>query len=186
MRTLRSTWSRRGLVTLLVTTLLPLVLGPIADRGAEGADVRAQWLRAQVSAMPDDARSAFEAALHRAQDAAGPSLRAFTAAFAEAYADQSPSVALSAVFDVPASDEQELYRVLHQRSQQLGRSATVPVRLTASSSTPVTTPVRMLPAAGPAVVAAGLTASWESVHPLVERLPARLIHFLCAVQPLGP
>jgi hypothetical protein len=186
MRTLRSTWSRHGLVALLVTTLLPLVLGPLADRLAEGDDARAQWLRAQVSVMPDDARTAFETALDRAQDTAGPSLEAFTTVFAEAYVAQSPSVALSAVFDVSAPDEQGLYRALHQRSQQLGRSATVPLRLTAPSSAPATTPVRMLSAAGPAVATAALTASWQRVHPLVERLPARLVHFLCAVQPLGP
>ena len=187
MRTLRSTWSRRGLVALLVTTLLPLVLGPIGDRLAADADVRTQWLRAQVTTMPADAHSAFEAALDRAQDTAGPSLEAFTTAFAEAYVAQSPSVALSAVFDVSTSDEHRLYRALHQRSQQLGRTATVPLRVTAQSSAPATAPARILATSSQAAVAAVLTASWERVPSSFEaRVPAFLVHFLSAVQPLGP
>jgi hypothetical protein len=187
MRRLRSTWSRQWIVAVLVTTLAPLVLGPFVDRVADGTDVHARWLRAQVDgAMPDAAQDSFEAALQEARTA-GPSRAAFTTAFAKAYVQQSPSVSLSALFDVPSSVEDTLYRALHQRAQQLGSPAAVPLRLAQSSPAPVTTTARMVAAPGTAAVQWMLETTWERVDGRHGAwLSASLMHFLCAVQPLGP
>jgi len=187
MRRLRSTSFRQWIVAVLVTTLAPLVLGPLADQTADGTDVHARWLRAQVDgAMPDAAQASFEAALQEAQ-AAGPSRAAFTAAFAKAYVQQSPSVSLSTLFDVASTDEDMLYRTLHQRAQQLGSSAAVPLRLAHSSSAPATTMGRMMAMPGAASVQWMLETAWEGVDIQPgARLSASLTHFLCAVQPLGP
>lgn len=187
MRSLRSTWSRRWVVAVLVTSLLPLVAGPLGDGVSEEGEAHALWLRAQVDgAVPDGAEAAFDAALKDAQATAGSSLEAFTAAFAESYRQQATSVSLGTLFALPSWNGATLYRALHQRAQQLGTHAAVPPRLTgpATASTPT---VRLL--ALPAAIATGarLEASWGSVRgPRVGRLPGSLIHLFCAVQPLGP
>lgn len=188
MRSLRFTWLRRWIAALLVASLLPLVMGPLGDVISEGSDVRALWLRAQVDgAVPEVVHATFEAALDDAEAAAGSSLEAFTAAFAESYAERSPTVSLSTLFAISPLDGNELYRALHQRAQQLGSPAAVFPRLVGQLAASGTTTARMLAVGGTSSAGWGLEASWGRVElQNVGRRPASLIHLLFAAQPLGP
>jgi len=189
MRRLRTTWSRRWAVAILVMSLLPLVAGPAAAAQPDATQGYAAWLRAQ--AHPDvveQAETTVADALDAARSEAPHSLHAFTEAFAVAYTAASPSVSLAELFALPAVADAALYRVLHQRAQHLGRAAAVAPPSWRTSPPPTSHARTAPPGAALTVTVHGSTAIDGAQQPVHQEAihPAHRIRVLSSADPRGP
>ena len=184
MNRLRSIWGLRGVVTLLLASLLPVSFAT-AFQAAEQTSSYADWLRAQIHGPLDEA---ITEALDEAASSDARSLDAFLAAFVEAYEAHQPATPLAQRILALDLSNEALITYLEGRFNGLVGAAVLP-RVTVMAATP-----------------ANSHTSARSVVPLGtwtqhERLPVRhatsllqvtrpvflqSIRLLLVVQPRGP
>jgi len=111
MNGLRSKWGKRGVVALLLVSLLPPTFATVAF-AAQRTDSLASWVRMQLREPAD---AAVEQALEQAERSAAGSLEAFLAVFVEAYEAQRPEKPLAHAFATRALSNAALIAYLQGR-----------------------------------------------------------------------
>ena len=185
MHRLRSTWSARTLVTLLVASLASLVI-PSTQQAADDAVSRsyARWLRTQLAGP---APEAVDAALEAAVEADAASLEDFLRAFVAAYGAGEDEARWAELFSVALSSDRALISHLQRRFLRLAPEAAGSQALLAAASLKAAAgPDRPWVAdrihrAAPPVLLTGRLAPVEGAA-----ADARPRHLLTSAQPLGP
>lgn len=190
MRRLRTTWIHRGLVLLLVSSLLPVTFGepPQGAQQSAAAEPHAAWLRSQVrTPMSDTERAAFESALQAASDAKPEALHAFLQHFVAAYAQQGGGVALATLLGLPGGTDQHAVNELQRRLARMSGWAAVPRLSTAPQAVSVSTATRNI--VDGAVLAAPLISIPLRVlgtQPALRLEGRALVRALSRIRPRAP